>query len=648
MTHVRFARLVALAPVVALAACGGSPPPAAVSPAQPAASAVAVSPPPDLAAIAEPEGLVLFARANKPSEALKVIGGWAGMPMPGSEEAGALVAGESIGNVIDLDQPIDFALALKGHSMTGAISAAVRSMDDAKAAFGKYKLVPADNGALKIDGLGKVGGDDVSKDDDGGAPRVCELVPAFGAATTRLVCAETEEAIHDLAPWLARSAPRLTFPSDLHVEARFAPVRPLVDSMRRALPLIAGAALGIRRSGMPELDEAFRAAIDDLADFTSDCDTIALDAMLGEPQGTITLTSQFRSSTSLLARLAVAHPERADVPPPMFWKLPADSDAAFFHRGIDATDFEHARDRLAGILGGALGKEGMADADRKAVRDAAAHTLDLVTLKSTYAKGIDADAAAKALAAIKSTKSGDDAAREEAERVAAEKMAGWMIIGLDTPAAKVVATEKEWASAWSRPGVAKWVKTKITDSPPPTMKVTAAPKTLGVKDAAQLEIAVYRPHAVDAKKKKPAAGKPLVLHAIVVPDGAASWLVFAADADLAVAKAKEVLAGGTKMASRPGLASMKDARMTSGGFVSARGIAEDDTFAWTLATKWSRLSRDAVGALASTPEKGTTPVPFQTTSQPPGASAPAGTFAATLTVPKGAIESFVRLALLHR
>ena len=29
------------------------------------------------------------------------------MPMPGSEEAGALVAGESIGNVIDLDQPIE-------------------------------------------------------------------------------------------------------------------------------------------------------------------------------------------------------------------------------------------------------------------------------------------------------------------------------------------------------------------------------------------------------------------------------------------------------------------------------------------------------------------------------------------------------------
>jgi hypothetical protein len=642
----RLARFVVLAPLVALAACGGAPPPTAVAPTPPPAASVVATPPPDLTATPEPEGLVVFARANKPSEALKVIGGWAGMPMPGSEEAGALVAGESIGNVIDLDQPIDFALALKGHSMSGAISAAVKSMDDAKAAFAKYKLVPAENGALKIDGLGKVGDGDKPQDDDGGSARFCELVPAFGAATTRLVCAESEDAIRDLAPWLARSAPRLTFPSDIHVEARFAPVRPLVDSMRRALPLIAGAALGIRRSGMPELDEAFRAAIDDLADFTSDCDTIALDAMLGEPQGTLTLTSQFRSSTSLLARLAVAHPERADAPPATFWKLPADSDAAFFQRGIDATDFEHARDRLAGILGGALGKEGMADPDRKAVRDVAAHTLDLLTLRSTYAKGIDADAASKALAALKAVKSGDDAAREEAERVAAEKMAGWMIIGVDEPAAKVIATEKEWAAAWSRPGVAKWVKTKITDSPAPTIKMTAAPKTLGVKDAAQLEIAVYRPHA-DKKKKLP-AGKPLVLHALVVPDGAASWLVFAGDADLAVAKAKEVLAGGTQLASRPGLAPMKDARMTSGGFLSARAIAEEDPFAWTLATSWNRLSRDAVGALAGTPDKGTTPVPFQMTSQPAGASSPAGTLLATVTVPKGAIESFVRLALLHR
>jgi len=652
MTTSRCARLATFAPLVSLAAfavaCAPTPPPAAQTPVPPPPTVAPAPPPPDLSATPEPDGLMVFVRVSRPSAALKVIGGWTGMPMPGSEEAGALVAGESIGNVIDLDQPIDFALALKGRGMAGAISAAVHSMDDAKAAFSKYKLVAAENGALRVDGLGKVAGDD--KDPDGGEARVCELVPSFGPATTRLVCAESEETIHALAPWLARSAPRLTYPSDVHLDVRFAPVRPTVDAMRRTLPILAGAALGMRRTGMPELDEAFRAGIDDLADFTSDCDTVAFDGMLGEPQGTITLTSQFRSTTSLLARLAVAHPERADVPPATFWKLPADSDAAFFHGGIDATDFEHTRDHVAGILGAALTKEGLGDADSKSIHDAATHALDLLTIKSTYAKGVDADAARKALAALKSVKEGDDAAREEAERVAAEKMAGWMIVGLDAPAAKIIATEKEWAAAWARPGVAKWVKTKITDSTAPTIKMSPAPKGLGVKDAAQLEIAVYRPHArpTDAKKKAPAPGKPLVLHAIVVPDGAASWMVFAADPDLAVAKVKEVLAGGSQLASRPGLASMKDARVTSGGFVSALGIADDDPFAWTLATKWHMLSRDVIGALASSADKGMTPVPFQATAQPAGSSAPSGTFVSMITVPKGAIESFVRMAFLRR
>ena len=134
------------------------------------------------------------------------------------------------------------------------------------------------------------------------------------------------------------------------------------------LPMLAGSAIGLHRTGIPELDETFRAIIDDLADFTSDADTLALDAMLGEPQGTLTVTGQFRSSTSLLARLAVAHPERAGAPPASFWKLPADAHAAYFQGGVDAADFEHARDHVAGVVGALLGKGGMADADRKMVQ----------------------------------------------------------------------------------------------------------------------------------------------------------------------------------------------------------------------------------------------------------------------------------------
>ncbi len=414
--------------------CALRRPPAALPP--PAAATVAAPAPPDLSPTPEPEGLVAFARATKPSEAIKVVGGWVQMPMPGPAEVGSLVAGESTGNLIDLDQPIDFALAMHGREPRGAISAAVRSLDEARAAFSKYKLVPAANGAFRVEGLGKPAEDPggapqdqdskVDKDDDErGEARVCQLVPAFGPAATRLICAESLATLHELAPWLARTATRATYPADLHVELRLAPLRPLVDQMRRVLPMFAGSALGMRHTGVPAIDDAFRAAVDDVADLTSDADTIDLDAMLGEPQGTVTVTSRFRSTTSLLARLAVAHPERAEAAPAAFWKLPADADVAVFHSGVDAADFEHPRDHVADVIGAALAQGGLGDADRKAIRDAASHTLDLVALRSEYAKGLDVDAAAKAVAAIKARRSpGTAAAHDEAERVAAEKMAG--------------------------------------------------------------------------------------------------------------------------------------------------------------------------------------------------------------------------------
>jgi hypothetical protein len=603
---------------------------------------------------------VVYARAAKPSEGLKVIGGWVGMPMPGAEEVGNLVAGESVGNVLDLDQPIEFAMTLKGREQHGVISAAVRSLDDAKAAFAKYKLVPVAGqpGALRVDGLGNAGGgakagEKGDQDDDDNDAHVCELVPAVGSIT-RLMCGDSEGSLLELAPWLARTTPRTTFPSDLHVEVHLAPVRPLIGQMRRALPMLASAGLGIRRSQAPELDALLTAAIDDFADFTSDADELALDAMLGEPQGSIAVSAQFRSTTSVMARLAVEHPERAAAPPGSYWKLPADSDFATFHREIDASDYDHLRDHLADALGGALGKEGMADADRKAVHDVAAHTLDLFALPSVYASGIDADAASKAVLALHAVKEGDEAGREAAQLTAAQKMAGWFVVGVDSPAAKLSALEKEWQTAWARPGVAKWIHGKAIDVPAPTLRLTAVPKGLPAKDASHLELSVYPPRPAEApnangkKATKKGPTKPITLHAIVVPDGNSSWLVFAADVDLAVAKAKEVLAGSPGLSGRAGLASMKDAKISSGGFFSPRGFAEGNVFLWTLfPNSWRELRRDPLAVLASAPDHGTTPILFQLLAQPAAAASPAGSFSGNVTVPKAAIEAIVRAAMHH-
>jgi hypothetical protein len=633
-----------------LVSCGGEPPPVppaaptAVLKTPPASEAAMALPPADLTAVPEPEGLVLYARLAKPSEALKVVGGWAGTPMPGAEEIGALLTGEPSGAALDLDQSIDYAVSLRGTHKRGAMSAAVKSLDAAKAAFAKYKLVPGENGALRIEGLGKPN-DDATNSDDGEA-RVCEIAPSYGAAAARLVCGDSDDALHDLAPWLTRTATRATYPADLHVEGRLAPVRPLVEQFRRMLPLFAGSAIGVRRGESPAVDDALRAFVEDVADFTGDAEVVSFDGMIAAPQATATLTTTFRGTSSLLARLAVAHPERAATPPAAFWKLPADTDLAFFHGAVDASDFERARDRAAAILAELLGKDGLTDADRKALRDAAAHTMDLFAMPQVIGKGVDAAAAQSAMAAIGGAKEG--AAREEAERAAAEKAAGWIAFEVEAPAAKASGALKEWTTAWARPGVAKWAKAHSTDAPAPSIKSAPLPAGLaGVgKDAAHLEIVAYRPHHVAKGEKKPAPGKPMILHAVVVPDGSASWIVFAADESLLVAKVKEILAGaGGQGGIGSRLASMKDAKMNAGGFLTARGLLDGLPFSWALGGYWTSLPSDAFASFAAAPDQGMTAIPFQLTSQPGGGAAPAGTFVATATVPRAAIEGVVHAIL---
>ena len=666
MHRPRFVRrsrvLAALLSSAACAACG-SPPPPAQPVAPPPVAAVAAPPPPDLSPVPEPDGLITFARAAKPSEALKVIGGWVQFPVPGPAEVSALVTGESFANLVDLDQPIDFAMVLRGQQTRGAMSVAVRSLDEAKLAFSKYKLVPIENGALRIDGLGKA--DDEDKDGDEGEARVCELAPAVpsgdrsghaisaGHPVLRLICAESEPTLHDLVPWLTRGAPRVTFPADVHLEVRLAPVRPLVDPMRRVLPLLAGSMLGFQRTGMPEVDDAFRAAVDDVADLASDAETFAFDGMIGEPQGTLTFTSRFRSTTSLLARLAVAHPERAAPPPAAFWKIPGDADFAYFHSGVDAADFEHPRDHVADVLSAVLAKGGLGDADRKSVRDAISHTLDLVSLRSEYAGGFDMAAAEKAIAALHAAKPADMKAYEDAERAAAEQMAGWLVVGVDAPASKVGALEKEWVAAWSRPGVTKWMHSKDADARPATVRMAPVPKGVTGKDAAHLELSmsVDYPAMGDAgakgekNKKKHPPGKPVLLHALVVPDGDSSWLVFAASEAIAAAKAKELVAGGaSSLASKPGLASMKDAHMNAGGFVSARAFAGTGVFAWAFSPDLGSLAHDPLRGLASS-EGAAVPVPFQLTTEAPSSGTPAGTLVGTATVPRAAIATIARMSM---
>src|SRR4029077_9656732 len=110
---------------------------------------------PNLSAVGDPAGLVVFGRVSKAGPSLSALHDWSRLPMPQSEDVTELLTGESLGPLVDLDQPIEFAVAIAGgglqlHARVAA-SAALKDVDRAKATLsGRYKLVPGDNGSLLL------------------------------------------------------------------------------------------------------------------------------------------------------------------------------------------------------------------------------------------------------------------------------------------------------------------------------------------------------------------------------------------------------------------------------------------------------------------------------------------------------------------
>ena len=69
-----------------------------------------------------------------------------------------------------------------------------------------------------------------------------------------------------------------------------------------------------------------------------------------------------------------------------------------------------------------------------------------------------------------------------------------------------------------------------------------------------------------------------------------------------------------------------------------------DVFSWTFDPNWAKLRRDPLAGIAATPDQAMTPIPIQLATQAPGAGSPAGTFIATMTVPKTAMRWIFRTA----
>jgi hypothetical protein len=680
-------QLVLLPPFALLyvVACGGNaPPPQAPSGAKPAAQA-APPPPPDLSAVPDPQTLVVSGRLAKLSHSFDVAHEWSKLPMPQSEQVSELLTTEAIGPVVDLDQPVDFAIAIVGSGShmqdLTAVSAAVKDPEKVRAALAeRYKLVPGDNGTTLIQGMGRAeskddDGDDDDDDDGNGhksdkngggdddAKRACELAAAYGDAPVRLVCGWTAKALTELGPWLTRTAPRAQSTSDLHADLHMGPLKPTIAEQRRLIGMLLGSILGGRMggSGMRDLMIALG---NDAADFATDLDGGTIDVTLSDPGALATFGLKLTGSTSTMGQIAVAHPERSGAPPATFWQMPGDADLAVFSRGLDDAYVSRARDLVVGALHDVLADGGVKDADAKAVGDAIGKLF--TGAADAFASGIDEAGVRSAIAAVRGLGSdATDAKRADARHAEIQELLGWHITEVDQPVGTSNDAFKALAAALGRPSVAAAMRAKDKEAMPPVARTAPLPKGAALPPGTQHWVLELRSSGSrgeghhEAKKpaesggpsgRRPAFGgssgpKPTLVHFLVAPDGQRSWVAIGGDdAQLASKLSAVLVSGGGGMSSRPELASLKDAKVGSAGFITARALPEMMT---TLHLVFGGSPTGAASDMEEAdrmPNKGATPIVFTVTPQAPGGPA---SLVATTFVPRGAVEDLVYVMVKH-
>ncbi len=581
---------------LSLVACGGPASPTRAPAVAGSASPVAIATAPDLGVIREPIGLVVSGRFARPSVSLATVNGWSKRPMPGSEQVTELLIGEALGPLVDLDQPVDFAVATLGSGARmrelAAVSLAVKDPRSAEAALlTHHKLVPVGNGALLVEGLGRAeytGEPPEDHEEDDG--RVCELAPAFGPASVRLVCGKTTDALVQLAPWLTRTAVRAVTTSDLHVDVRTQPVQEALSTQKRLFSMVLASVLA-ERSGLSGARPIASSLASDLVDFTLDIDSIALDvASTTSGDATAVATLRLTGAASTLGRVVTAHPERSAPPPAVFWQMPGAADVAFFGRGADDTDLARVRDLIVRAFGDRLAELGLNEADRQPVLNALGKLSSSAPV--AYAGGADDDAVSRAVAAVKRLGAAPASADlAEARRATAEALFGWHILAIDEPSTRLEAAVKELALAWSRPAVVAAYQAHGRRSGSPPVLRALPPTRTGPASAAASRYLLEVPLADEepgGAGGSPSAGAPradptpksagarsvLALHVLVVPDGTRTWLgVGVDDGRLAAKLATAMGAPGATLATRADLAMMKDATMGLGGFATLRGFS---------------------------------------------------------------------------
>jgi hypothetical protein len=579
--------------------------------------------------VAEPKNLVAIFRWRSPEATLATISAWTGIKLTASQLASEAVD-KSVAGALAFDAPVDAAIALDerggdGFAPLAAFSIGARSMDAARAAAkdfgtvteigpGEYK-VNLRHGKRKKD------------------KTFCVLSASIGAAPARFVCGERERDIESLRAYMTRTLPKRDLgPSDLHFEVRVAPV---VDTYSEVINqgLHMGAALLPRKLqiGEPTFDRAIdrmaAGVSDELGAIARDLDTLTFDLSMAPERATTSTTLRLKGQSSWSAGNLASMASRSAPPPPMFWRLPASTTAAVYQYPVEARRLDAVRSTIGELLDGWLQHDGMAAADRAALKalldDKFLADGPVVAGLGPFAPEPPAKPAAKGAL----TPANDP-------MQAAIAKAGWALLGVGAPN-QMPEFLKAVAAAANRPKIQTYLKDKLASlnggeldrlrskserSPTGfTMKTAPVPKELPkgslafeiaiAHDVVSTEVATGSGGLVARKKAPPQTVKMQIL---VVPESSQTWIAIGADknqlAKVALAATQGAPESGT-LATRQDVAAFRQMKLAEGGFFTLESMLNS----FLAPATWvdSDVAHNAQGAhslLATMPNKGMTPI----------------------------------------
>ncbi len=648
----------AVAMVLASSGCGGAPvaPPRPVEVSQ---TTPRKAPSIDVSSVPEPPSLIMQGRVKDLDAIATAIREWTRLPIPSGVELlrsidsqqglhGFPIRGQELAELITPSEPIDVAILLDASKRQPriAVSAAVKSFDAASSRLAAHhKLSESVNGTLTIGPdeakpEGSASSEDEDKDED---PDRCVLAHAVKGA--RLVCGQAD-AVDALAPYMARTLPRESWPSDLHLEFKPGPLRGPLELLR---PQIAALASG-GSSAMGAKAEAVDSTLSALLNALVDTQKLSLDATVSPSELALALRLDADSDTSSLTKYLTSG--ASGPAPAAYWKLPKDADTAYFRQGADAALLEGPRDLVGRVFMEEAEAAGVPEAERTMIRDALSSlAMDLFTKARVYGHGGDSAALIEATKTLREIDGRDDRARVAAKREVAAQAIGWHLVQLETPIANVTSSLSTLARVWNRPSFRKWVNTQASREDLPQVTLQAPTARLGLPKES-FELALSLPTGGAAATKGPGAApkrgtkgapkasssKPTVLHVVAVPDGSATWLAVGFDEATLARKLSAVLSSTgapANLAAAPGLEPLRDARLHAGGFTTLVGIM-------SVAAADGGRGSSALRVL-SAPHRGASPLFFTYALEPRDAK-PASAVT-TLRLSRAVIDDIVSLAL---